>query len=202
MSITFYWHPQSSASPVAAALAELALPHERVKINIRTGEQHQPGFLALNPNGKVPTLTVDGAPMFEALAIQQWLGETYGVARGLWPAAGTPERLQALSWCAWAYVSYGAVLGRLHVATHGDEALRSPVHAEAARRELDALLALLDARLAVQPWMLGERYSLVDLLVGSVLGYSVYLGSPVARHAHVQAWLEKVQARPAMRGDL
>ena len=76
--------------------------------------QHRPDFLALNPNGKVPTLTVDGAPMFEALAIQLWLGETYGVERGLWPAPGTPERLQALSWCAWAYVSYGAVLTRLH----------------------------------------------------------------------------------------
>lgn len=114
MSIVLYWHPMSSATPVACALAELGLPHERVKIDIRAGEQHRPDFLALNPNGKVPTLTVDGAPMFEALAIQLWLGETYGVERGLWPAPGTPERLQALSWCAWAYVSYGAVLTRLH----------------------------------------------------------------------------------------
>ncbi|MFZ4380662.1 MAG: glutathione S-transferase family protein, partial [Sandarakinorhabdus sp.] len=48
--------------------------------------QHAPDYLALNPNGKVPTLTVDGAPMFEALAIQLWLGHTYGVERGLWPA--------------------------------------------------------------------------------------------------------------------
>lgn len=199
MSIVLYWHPMSSATPVACALAELGLPHERVKIDIRAGEQHRPDYLALNPNGKVPTLTVDGAPMFEALAIQLWLGETYGVERGLWPAAGTPERLQALSWCSWAYVTYGAVLVRRQVATLGDEALRSERHAEAARRELDQLLALLDARLARRPWMLGEAYSLVDLLVGSVIGYSVYLGAPVAAHAHVQAWLARVQARPALQ---
>ena len=116
MSIVLYWHPMSSATPIACALAELGVPHERVKIDILAGEQRRADYLALNPNGKVPTLTVDGAPMFEALAIHLWLGHRFGVERGLWPAAGTPEALQALSWCAWAYVTYGAVLVRLQVA--------------------------------------------------------------------------------------
>ena len=199
MSIVLYWHPLSSATPIACALAELGVPHERVKIDIHAGEQRRPDYLALNPNGKVPTLTADGAPMFEALAIHLWLGERFGVERGLWPRAGTPEHLQALSWCAWSYVSYGAVLVRLQVAAHGDEALRSPVHADAAREGLNQLLALLDARLAAQPWMLGADYSLADLVVGSVIGYSVYLGAPVDAHPHVKAWLGKVQARPAMQ---
>jgi GST-like protein len=199
MSIVFYWHPMSSATPIACALAELNVPHERVKVDIRTGEQRHADYLALNPNGKVPTLTVDGAPMFESLAIHLWLGHRFGVERGLWPAAGTPEALQALSWCAWSYVTYGAVLGRLFVATQGDEALRSPTHAKAAVQGLSDLLAVLDTRLATQPWMLGADYSLVDLVVGSVLGYSVFLGAPVNAHPHVQAWLAKVQARPAMQ---
>lgn len=199
MSIVFYWHPMSSASAIGYALAELNVPHERVKVDIRTGEQHHPHYLALNPNGKVPTLTVDGAPMFEALAIHLWLGHRFGVERGLWPAGGTPEALQALSWCAWSYVTYGAVMTRLHVATQGDEALRSPAHAKAATQALGDLLAVLDARLATQPWMLGADYSLVDLVVGSVIGYSVYLGAPVHAHPHVQKWLAQVQARPAMR---
>jgi glutathione S-transferase len=199
MSIVFYWHPMSSASPIGYALAELNVPHERVKIDISSGEQRHPHYLAFNPNGKVPTLTVDGAPMFEALAIHLWLGHRFGVERGLWPAGGTPEALQALSWCAWSYVTYGAVLGRLHAATQGEEALRSPAHAKAATQGLSDLLAVLDARLATQPWMLGADYSLVDLVVGSVIGYSAYLGAPVNAHPHVQKWLAQVQARPAMR---
>ena len=199
MSLVLYWHPMSSATPIACALAELGVPHERVKIDIRSGEQRKPDYLALNPNGKVPTLTVDGASMFEALAIHLWLGERYGVARGLWPKADTPERLQATSWCAWSYVTYGAVLVRLQVAAHGEEALRSAAHEEAAREGLSQLLALLDARLAKQSWMLGADYSLVDLVVGSVIGYSVYIGAPVSSHPHVQAWLQKVQARPSMQ---
>src|SRR3989338_2710606 len=129
--IVLYWHPMSSATPVACALAELGVPHERVKIDITTGEQRRPDFLALNPNGKVPTLTVDGAPMFEALAIEMWLGHRFGIERGLWPATGTPEALQALSWCTWAYVTYGALVGRLHVATQGEEVWRNAAQAEA-----------------------------------------------------------------------
>ncbi|MFN3438638.1 MAG: glutathione S-transferase family protein [Acidovorax sp.] len=199
MSIVLYWHPMSSASPIACALVELGVPHERVKVDIRTGEQRRPEYLALNPNGKVPTLTVEGAPMFEALAIHLWLGHRFGIERGLWPAAGTPEALQALSWCAWGYVTYGALVGRLHVATQGEEVWRSAAQAEATMRGLSELLAVLDARLAAQPWMLGADYSLVDLVVGSVLGYSVYLGAPVNDHPHVKDWLARVQARPAMQ---
>ncbi|MFD4837478.1 glutathione S-transferase family protein [Achromobacter sp. NPDC058515] len=202
MSIVLYWHPMSSASPVASALAELGVPHERVKVDIRTGEQRRPEFLALNPNGKVPTLTVDGAPMFETLAIQLWLGERYGVERGLWPAADAPERLSAMSWCAWAYVTYGAVISRLHVAAHGDESRRDAAQAQAAIDDLSALLAVLDGHLAARAWVLGPAYSLADLVVGSVIGYTAFLGAPVAAHPHVQAWLSRVQARPAMQGDI
>jgi glutathione S-transferase len=201
MSIVFYWHPMSNATPIVSALAELGVPHERVKIDIHAGEQRRSEFLALNPNGKVPTLTVDGAPMFETLAIHFWLAEQYGVARGLWPQAGTPERLQAMSWCTWAYVSYGALLVRLWVATQGDALLRSEAHEAAAQDGLDQMLTVLDARLAAQPWMLGADYSLVDLVVGSVLGYSDHLKAPVHRHAHVSAWLARLQARPAMQAE-
>ena len=202
MSIVFYWYPQSSASPIACALAELQVPHERVKVDIRAGEQRRPEFLALNPNGKVPTLTIDGAPLFEALAIHLWLGENWGVKQGLWPAAGTPERLAAMSWCAWAYVTYGGVISRLHAAAHGDEAGRDARQAERAIADLDSLLGLLDAHLTRQPWMLGDTYSLADLVVGSVVGYTAFLGAPVAAHPKVQAWLGKVKSRPAMQGEV
>jgi glutathione S-transferase len=95
MSITFYAAPQSSASPVACALRELAVPHERINLNLAAGDQRKPEYLALNPNGKVPLLVVNGTPMFEAIAIMQWLGDKYGVEKGLWPSADSPARLEA-----------------------------------------------------------------------------------------------------------
>ena len=199
MSIVLYWHPMSSATPIACALTELGVPHERVKIDIRAGEQHRPEYLALNPNGKVPTLTVDGAPMFEALAIEMWLGERYGVKSGLWPAAGTPAHLQAVSWSTWSYVTYGGQLMRLQAAL--DMGTPQDAHGASAHKSLDQLLALLDTRLSQQPWMLGEAYSLVDLIVASVIGYSAFIGAPVASHPTTLAWLQKVQARPSMQID-
>jgi GST-like protein len=197
--IVLYWHPMSSATPVACALAELGVPHERVKIDITTGEQRRTDFLALNPNGKVPTLTVDGAPMFEALVIEMWLGQTYGVQSGLWPAEGTPERLQAMAWSTWAYVTYGAQVFRLQAAK--DMGTPDDAHGTAARKALDELLAVLDGRLNQKPWLLGDAYTLADLIVASVIGYSVYLGAPVAGHPTTHAWLQKVQARPSMQID-
>lgn len=199
MSLVFYWHPMSSATPIACVLAELAVPHERVRIDIRAGEQRTADYLTINPNGKVPCLVVDGTPMFEALAIHLWLGEHFGVAKGLWPHDGTPARLEAMSWCTWAYVTYGAVIGRVWLATT-DDALRDADHAAAAIRTATALLDLLEARLSQQPWMLGEAYSLVDLVVGQVVGYGTYLGAAVEAHPAVAAWLQQVQARPAMQG--
>lgn len=199
MSLVFYWHPMSSATPIACVLAELAVPHERVRIDIRAGEQRTADYLAINPNGKVPCLVVDGTPMFEALAIHLWLGEHFGVAKGLWPHDGTPARLEAMSWCTWAYVTYGAVIGRVWLAA-SDDALRDADHAAAAIRTATALLDLLQARLSQQPWMLGEAYSLVDLVVGQVVGYGTYLGAAVEAHPAVAAWLQQVQARPAMQG--
>ncbi|MEN5219918.1 glutathione S-transferase family protein [Stenotrophomonas sp. TWI602] len=199
MSLVFYWHPMSSATPIACVLAELAVPHERVRIDIRAGEQRTADYLAINPNGKVPCLVVDGTPMFEGLAIHLWLGEHFGVAKGLWPHDGTPARLEAMSWCTWAYVTYGAVIGRVWLATT-DDALRDADHAAAAIRTATALLDLLEARLSQQPWMLGEAYSLVDLVVGQVVGYGTYLGAAVEAHPAVAAWLQQVQARPAMQG--
>lgn len=71
-------------------------------------------------------------------------------------------------------------------------------HGTAGREGMDPLLALLDARLAKQPWLLGETCSLVDLSVGSVIGYSAYIGAPVTQHARVQEWLARVPAHPAM----
>ncbi len=55
--------------------------------------------------------------------------------------------------------------------------------------------------LSNKPWLLGEAYTLADLIVASVIGYSVYLGAPADQHPITNAWLQKVQARPAMQID-
>ncbi|NZA26410.1 glutathione S-transferase family protein [Luteimonas sp. SJ-92] len=201
MSLTLYAAPMSSATPVVHAMAELGVLHELVMLDLSAGEQKQPEYLAINPNGVVPTLVVDGTPMFEAVAIMQWLGETYGVERGLWPAAGTPDRLQALSWTTWAYVTYGGAVQRLNLSQSDrvDPAVRHAPMAEYCLREMDAMLATLDARLADRRWLLGDDFSLADLIVASVVIYSSYCGVPLDGHRNLKDWTDRFQQREAFQ---
>lgn len=201
MSLKLFAAPMSSATPVLHAIAELGIDCETVMFDLSSGEQKSPAYLAINPHGVVPTLVVDGTPLFEAVAILQWLGEQHGVARGLWPAAGTPQRLVALSWSTWAYVSYGALVGMLNHAQspQADARLHHPPLVAQALSMLDAGLGRLDAQLSSSRWLLGDEFSLADLVVASVVTYSTYCGVNPEAHANLQRWLRDFQARPAYR---
>jgi GST-like protein len=201
MTITLYAAPMSSAIPVMHAFAELDVPHELVLLDLQAGDQRKPAFLALNPNGKVPTLVVDGTPMFEALAIMQWLGDRYGVERGLWPAADAPERLEALSWSTWMYVSFSAVFKRLTFATSDrvDASLHHEGQAELARKELEDMLAILDGRLASRDHLVGDHFTLVDLIVANGVTYATFVGVSTKGHDNVEKWLASFHERPAYK---
>ena len=201
MSIVFYHAPMSSATPVAWAFDELGVPHERVEMSFADGDTRAPKFLEINPNGKVPTLVVDGTPLFEALAIMTWLGDTYGVGRGLWPPADSPARLVAASWSTWAYVSLGGALTRLAYATSPrlDASVHSEPQAKLAREELDKLLAALDGKLSGSAYLLSDSFSLADLIVAGVVWYGTLVGQPVAGYANVARWLAACLERPAIK---
>ncbi|MGD0675100.1 MAG: glutathione S-transferase family protein [Polyangiaceae bacterium] len=201
MSIVFYKaSTMSSASPVSWALAELGVPHETVTFDLAARDQKKPQFLKLNPNGKVPTLVVDGTSMFEGLAIILFLAERYGVDKKLWPEQNDPARMQALSWCVWGYVSLGPLIARLSLATSerfGKE-LHNAAQAELARSELANLLGILDARLSTRPYMLGDSFSLVDVVGASLVQYGKFSGVLIDPHRHVSEWVARCQSRPAV----
>lgn len=199
MSNVFYYAPMSSATPVAWALTELEVPHEKVKFNLDAGDQRKPEFLKLNPNGKVPTLVVDGTPMFEAVAIMQWLGDRYGVERKVWPALNDPQRLQAVSWSTWAYVSFGAALGRLFLASN--EKLGHAPQVEHCHKEIDALLEVLDGQVKTKQYLLSNQFSIADLIVAAVVGWATMNKVSLDRHPNVRSWLERTQNRPSFQAS-
>lgn len=201
MALTLHAAPMSSATPVVHAINELGIDCDIAMHDLKAGDLRTPAFLALNPNGQVPTLVIDGVPMFESLAILQWLGAEHGVERGFWPAAGTPERLAALSWTTWAYVTFGTALNRLNHARSDmvDARLHHAPTAEHALAQLDGMLGLLDAELGGRAWLLGDDFTLADVTVASMVTYATYCGVPIERHANVQAWLARFQAREAFK---
>ncbi len=201
MTITFYYAPQSNATRIHASLEELGVAYEKVKIDIRAGEQRKPEFLALNPNGMVPTIVLDGTPMFESVAIQIALGERYGVEKGMWPALGSPEHLKALTWLVWGQVTFGASMMRYmqNTADFIPKELHHAGQAEVAMKAMHSQLAILEAHLGTHQFLSGDSFTLADLDLASVLGWGLHMCKiDISAHPKLAAWLGVVSKRPGM----
>jgi glutathione S-transferase len=198
MSITFYYTPMSSATRVHWALEELGAPYEKIKVNLQEGEQRRPEYLKLNPNGKVPLLVVDGQPIFESLAQLLYLGETFGVEKGLFPKPGL-ERANAFQWMAWISVSvHDSVVRIIKNGERAPEEERNAKAREAAIRELGAHLAILDKHLEGKAHILGEAFSLVDCATASFIPFLARIGVDTAPYANVLRWSGSCMTRPAL----
>jgi glutathione S-transferase len=199
MTIDLYYAPFSSASRVHWAVLELGLPCNMVKIDLEGTTHKTAQYLAMNPNGKVPLLVVDGTPLFESVAILLYLGDRFGADKGLWPAAGDPARLVAMSWVAWSSSELGSAAVRyLHAA--GDPT--GPI-ATGARAEVERLLGLLEQRLDGRRYLLGDAFSLVDVALASAAGWiQRALGVDLAPFPRLSAWVPACTDRPACRATM
>lgn len=200
MSITFYYAPQSSATRIHWALEELEVPHDKVRIDLGAGDQKTSEYLKINPNGKVPAIVVDGTPMFESLAILLYLGERFGVDKGLWPREGTSERAEAYTWTVWGSVSLAGALWRIFYNTSDwlPAASHNAMQAEMARKEFHELMLILDARLQGREYTVGDHFTLADLANASLLGWATHmLKTDMTQYPSVAAWLGRCTRRPA-----
>jgi glutathione S-transferase len=203
MALTIYYSPMSSAVRAIWALEELGIPYEKQRLHLDKGEQKSPDYLKVNPNGKVPALADGDAKMFESIAILIHLGQNYGVEKGLWPKAGTPESGEALSWTIWgvselqpAILSYAMHTTERRFSFPKDQ-WHAPT-AEAAKKSWTTLMGILDARLAGREWVVGGSFTLCDLAIASGVGFGAMMaGLPLDAHKNVAAWLARCQARPA-----
>ncbi len=198
MTLKFYYAPQSSADRVHASLQLLGIPYEEIRVDIRAGETRKPEFLAINPNGLVPTVVIDGTPVFESVAIQIALGERYGVEKGLWPALGSAEHLVALTWLVWNQVNVAVAVFR-YMAAASDwvpAEKRDAKAGEAAITELRKLMGVLDGHLANNKFLAGDRLTLADADVSSVLGWGLAMAKiDTADFANIGAWLARCGER-------
>lgn len=192
MSLTFYFAPMSTASLTDGVLAELGTPHERVQVDLGAGGAKRPEFLAINPNGRVPAIVHDGTAIWESSAITMYLGETFGVEAGLYPAPG-PRRGEAMKWIAWGNVTLGEAGGRLSMALPpGHEDAKEKAHADIA-----VCLDILDGGLAGRPFLLGD-YTLADTHVSGVVGWLGMMQVDTGPFANVTAWMRRCGERPAI----
>ena len=197
--ITLYGSMASRAHRVVWMLKELALPFVHVPTGFQDGGTRQPAFLAINPNGRVPALDDDGLCLFESLAINLYLSRTYAArhAPAMALADGREEAL-ATQWSFWVATEVEKPLllasanRRLFAADQRDEA-----QAQMALGKLDRPFKVLDAHLASQPWLTGQRFTVADLNVATVMDLAPQCGIALDDWPHLAAWHQRCLARPA-----
>ncbi len=189
--ITLYHAPQTRSTGVMVLVEELGAEVDTVVLDMKAGEQHAPAFLAVNPLGKVPALRDGDALVTEQVAIYLFLADRFP-ERGLAPPIGDPLRGPYLRWMAF----YGSSFEPACV----DRAMkREPgMRAMSPYGDYDAVLKAVTDQLARGPWMLGERFSALDVLWGGALGWMTMFGIVEATPV-IAAYVERVAARPASR---
>ncbi|MRG97304.1 glutathione S-transferase family protein [Polyangium spumosum] len=198
MDIKFYYTPMTSAARVHWALEELGIPYEKVKLDLAAGDQRKPEFLALNPNGKVPLLVAEGRPIFEGLAILLYLGERFGVDKGLFPPPN-PERAEAFQWLAWGNVTMGEALQRFlrNTLDRFPEDERNPKAAETAKKDIAAQFVILNDALEGKEYLVGNTFTFADIGIAAAIPFMRRFGIDTSAFANVNAWVDRCTARPA-----
>ncbi len=196
-----YW-PTPNGWKVAIMLEECTLPYRMLPVNIGRGEQFRPEFLAISPNNRMPAI-VDHAPadggepvaVFESGAILIYLAEKTG---RLLPTA-LRERTRVLQWLMWQMGGLGPMAGQNgHFRLYAPQPL--PYAIERYANEVDRLYGVLDAQLQrTGAWVAGDAYSIADIAIFPWVRIWRAQQVRIERFAHVQAWSERLRARPAVR---
>jgi len=146
---------------------ELVLPFERIDAGGPFGHLDEPSYLAMNPNGKIPTLVDGNFVLWESNAILRYLAMEYGPSSLLYPA-DPKVRASIERWLDWSIGTLAPAERPLFLAlvrTPADQ--RDPVKIEADVQSVAALWTLLDHHLQGRFFLENERFSLADIVLGA-----------------------------------
>lgn len=193
--ITLYGFPQSRSTRVLWTLEELGEPYQYRVVDLRHGRAGDRPLQELNPGGKVPVLEDGAFVLTESLAICLYLSER-DPQRRLLPDGDLASRARLLQWCSFAVSELEQPLWTM--AKHRfvlPKPLRVPAVRETARYEFAQAAKVLETGLSGKPFILGDRFTVADILIGHTLGWAQAAGCPV-ESAPLQAYLDRVQGRP------
>jgi GST-like protein len=187
----YTWTTPNGIKPLIM-LEELGEPYETHWIDISKGAQHEPAYLAINPNGKIPALVDDGHAIFESGAILVHLAEKFG--RFL--PGSAPERAQAFQWLFFQVGGVGPMFGQLSHFMHAREQL--PYALERYRAETQRIYGVLDARLGQASYLAGD-YGIADIATFDWAAAYPRLQVDIALFPNVKRWLDQIGERPAVQ---
>jgi GST-like protein len=201
--IDLYCWPTPNAHKVSIFLEEARTPYRVIPVNIGKGEQFTPEFLAISPNNRMPAIVdpdgPDGKPfsLFESGAILMYLGDKTG--QFFASSKATRERYVTIEWLMWQMSGVGPMFGQWgHFANYAKEKI--PYAIERYTSEAKRLLGVLDRRLAEVAFVAGD-YSIADMAIFPWVR-GVVSRLDMAEYPHVNAWIQTLEDRPAVKRGL
>ncbi|MDD3761782.1 MAG: glutathione S-transferase N-terminal domain-containing protein [Nevskiales bacterium] len=197
--IALYTAPTPNGHKVSVMLEELGVPYQVIPVNLGAGDQKRPEYIALNPNGRIPTivdLSADNFAVFESGAIMIYLAEKYGQ---LLPTEAK-ARSQVLQWLMFQMGGVGPMQGQANVFfRYFPEKI--PAVIERYQHETKRLYGVLDARLKDREFLC-DAYSIADIAHFTWVNIHGWAGVDIDDLPHLSAWRERIRQRPAVQRGL
>jgi glutathione S-transferase len=197
------WGRKNSANvqKVMWAIGELQLPHERIDIAGAFGKNREAPYLALNPNGLVPTLEDGDLVLWESNTIVRYLARLHG--KGSLEPADPKACARASQWMDWQLSVLGPAIHETFwglVRTPPEK--RNLAAIETSKTKTTAAITVLDAQLAQTAYVAGDEFSMGDIPVG-IFGYRFHaLVKERPALVHFERWFAAISARPAFRDHI
>ena len=199
--IELFTSPTPNGHKVSIALEELGLPYQVRPIALSSQEQKQPWFLAINPNGRIPTLVDDSLVLFEAAAIVLYLVDKHPES-GLAPKVGTPERARFYQWMIFLTNSLQEelMIWQYPDRLTGADAAATEAVRRGAEKRASAYLDVIERHLKANgPLFLGEILSAADFYLVMLARWAQLMTNPPRSRPHITKLLDIVTALPAVR---
>ncbi len=196
--IDLYYWTTPNGHKITMFLEEAGLPYRIIPVNISSGEQFKPDFLAISPNNRIPAIVDNepadgGAPVsvFESGAILLYLAEK----TGKFISADLPKRVDTLQWLFWQMGGLGPMAGQNHhFAIYAPEKL--PYAITRYVNETNRLYGVLNKKLADRDFIAGD-YSIADMACYPWIVPYERQGQKLEDFPHLKRWFEAIAARPA-----
>jgi len=191
----------SNVQKVLWTCAELGIPYEREDVGMQFGRNKEPEYLAMNPNGLVPTIVDDGLVLWESNVIVRYLVAKHGSGK-LWPA-DPAERAAADKWMDWSNTVLDRRFGACFIGlVRTPPEKRDNAQIQASRDETAAALAMLDQALGKTKYVGGAQFTMGDIPLGPT-AYRWH-NLPIKREnfPNLRGWYERMTQRPAFRENV
>jgi glutathione S-transferase len=187
-SLILYHHPFSRAATVLWMLEEIGQPYELRFVDLRAGEQRHPEFRKLNPMGKVPLLLDGDTIITEVAAIGLYLADRYALGT----LAPRPDEAARGPYFRWSMFP-SAVIEPAAMAKASSWEYRV---GQAGFGDFESMSNSIEVALEGGPWLLGDRFSMADVIFGSTIRYLQRFKMLEATSA-TTSYVERLSARPA-----